>query len=527
MYASQQSTAIGRDSERKLLQLSPPRVKASPGDRNSRALSRGEMSGGGEVEAAAEAAPLLVPHEPPPATPAVGAEVRRQVGLAAPLVACSLLQYSLQVVSVMFAGHLNELSLSGASVASSFANVTGFSVLLGMGSALDTFCGQSYGAKQYDMLGTHTQRAIFVLMLMGLPVAFVLAFAGQILIALGQNPEISSEAGLYAVWLIPGLFAYGLLQCLTKFLQTQNIVHPLVVCSGATLILHILLCRVMIHCFDLGNRGAALSISLSYWFNVILLAIYVNVSEVGRRSWPGWSREALKLKDVHMYLRLAIPSTFMTCLEYWAFEMVVLLAGFLPNPKLETSILSISLNTMWMVYTIPSGLSSAISIRVSNELGAGNPQAACLSVFISGIMCLTEGILVAIITVLVRDIWGYLYSNEEEVVEYVATMMPILSISDFMDGIQCTLSGAARGCGWQKVCSVINLCAYYIIGIPSAVTFAFVLKIGGKGLWMGIICAMTVQILVLVVMLLHTSWNEEADKARARVQGSDGRMTLA
>ncbi|KAG8095208.1 hypothetical protein GUJ93_ZPchr0012g18868 [Zizania palustris] len=426
------------------------------------------MGGGGsEVEAAAgeasaSSSPLLHPHVLPPPPPAVGAEVRRQVALAAPLVACSLLQYSLQVVSVMFAGHLGELSLSGASVASSFANVTGFSVLLGMGSALDTFCGQSYGAKQFDMLGTHAQRAVFVLMLMGVPLAVVLAFTGQILIALGQNPEISSEAGLYALWLIPGLFAYGLLQCLTKFLQTQNIVQPLVVCSGVTLVLHILLCWVMVHCFDLGNRSAALSTSLSYWFNVILLAIYVKVSEVGRRSWPGWSRDALKLN-----------------LEYWAFEMVVLLAGFLPNPKLETSILSISLNTMWMVYTIPSGLSSAISIRVSNELGAGNPQAACLSVFISGIMCLTEGMLVAIITVLVQGTWGYLYSNEEEVVKYVATMMPILAISDFMDGIQCTLSGAARGCGWQK------------------------------GLWLGIICAMTVQILALVVMLLRTSWNEE------------------
>jgi len=52
--------------------------------------------------------------------------VRRQVGLAAPLVACSLLQYSLQVVSVMFAGHPGELSLSGASVAASF----GYSVLV-------------------------------------------------------------------------------------------------------------------------------------------------------------------------------------------------------------------------------------------------------------------------------------------------------------------------------------------------------------------------------------------------------------
>ncbi|XP_048539518.1 protein DETOXIFICATION 16-like [Triticum urartu] len=485
------------------------------------------MGGRGEASSAAmtaSSAPLLLPLAP---APAARDEVRRQVGLAAPLVACSLLQYSLQVVSVMFAGHLGELPLSAASVASSFANVTGFSVLLGMGSALDTLCGQSYGAKQYDMLGTHAQRAIFVLMLSSVPLAFVLAFAGQILTALGQNPEISYGAGTYARLLIPGLFAYGLLQCLTKLLQAQNIVHPLVVCSGVTLIFHIVLCWFLVQNSGLGYRGAALATSVSYWFNVILLALYVKFSEAGRRSWHGWSRAVLK--DVNLFLSLAIPSTFMTCLEYWAFEMVVLLAGFLPNPKLETSILSISLNTMWMVYTIPSGLSSAISIRVSNELGAGNPQAARLSVLISGIMCLVEGLLVVIITVSVRDVWGYLYSNEEEIVKYVSIMMPILATSNFMDGIQCTLSGAARGCGWQKVCSFINLCAYYAFGIPSAVIFAFVLKIGGKGLWLGIICAMVVQILALLVMMLHTNWDKEAEiaRARTRVQESDDTITFA
>ena len=181
-----------------------------------------------------------------------------------------------------------------------------------MGSALDTFCGQSYGARQYNMLGTHAQRAIIVLMFMGVPLAFILAFTGQILISLGQNPEISSEAGLYAQWLIPGLFAYGLLQCVTRFLQTQNIVQILVVCSGLTLLLHIMLCWFLVQTFGLGHKGAALAISISYWFNVALLAIYVKISEAGRRSWTGWSMEALRLEDVKGYMRLAIPSTFMT-----------------------------------------------------------------------------------------------------------------------------------------------------------------------------------------------------------------------
>lgn len=200
--------------------------------------------------------------------------------------------------------------------------------------------------------------------------------------------------------------------------------------------------------------------------------------------------------------------------------MVVLLSGLLSNPKLETSVLSISLNTMWIVYMIPTGLSSAVSIRVSNELGAGHPLKARLSVFVVFIIAMAEGLIVAVTTVLIRHVWGYIYSNEEEVVKYVSTMMPLLAASDFMDGIQCVLSGAARGCGLQKICSYINLGAYYAVGIPCAILLAFVMNVGGKGLWIGIICALTVQVLVLVSVILNIDWDKEARRARDRLQTS-------
>lgn len=43
----------------------------------------------------------------------------------------------------------------------------------------------------------------------------------------------------------------------------------------------------------------------------------------------------------------------------------------------------------------------------------------------------------------------------------------------------CNFSGAARGCGWQKLCAFINLGAYYVVGLPSSVLFAFVFHTGG------------------------------------------------
>ncbi|KAL7110652.1 hypothetical protein ACP275_05G039200 [Erythranthe tilingii] len=446
-------------------------------------------------------------------------EGKRQVRLAVPLIAVNMLHYCLQLISVMFVGHLGELPLSSASIATSFASVTGFSVLLGMGSALETQCGQAYGAKQFHMLGIYTQRAILVLLAISAALAAIWYNTASILVNLGrQDPEISAGAGDFNRWMIPGLFAYGILQCLVRFLQAQNIVVPMVITAAVSALIHIFACWILVFKFELGSRGAALANAASYWINVILLGFYIwfSSSERVKSTFTGFSRRAFD--DVLGFLKLAIPSAVMICFEYWSFEMVVLLSGLLPNPKLETSVLSISLSTCWMVYMISVGLGGAVSTRVSNELGAGNPQGARLAVCVAAVIATSEGVIIGASTILVRHIWGKLYSNEEEVIAYVARIMPLLALSDFLDGFQCVLSGAARGCGWQNLCAVVNLGAYYVVGIPCAVILAFVFHIGGMGLWMGIICGLSVQALALIIINLCTNWDHEAMKAVDRVR---------
>ena len=157
-----------------------------------------------------------------------------------------------------------------------------------MASALDTLCGQSYGAKQYHMLGIQMQRAMVVLSLVSIPLAVIWANTGLILTTLGQDPAISQEAQLFAHYMIPSIFAYGLLQCLVKFLQTQNIVFPMMITSGITTLLHLLICWILVFKSGLGVRGAALANSISYWINVLLLALYVKFSSSCAKSWTGF-----------------------------------------------------------------------------------------------------------------------------------------------------------------------------------------------------------------------------------------------
>lgn len=178
-----------------------------------------------------------------------------------------------------------------------------------MASALDTFCGQAYGARQFHMLSIHMQRAMVVLLLVSIPLAIIWANTRPILIACGQQKDIAEEAGLYARFMIPSLFAYGLLQCLVKFLQTQNIVFPMMLCAGITTLLHILVCWVLVFKSSLGYIGAALASSFSYWINVLLLVLYVKFSSSCSKTWTGFSKEAFH--DIVNFMRLAIPSAVM------------------------------------------------------------------------------------------------------------------------------------------------------------------------------------------------------------------------
>ncbi|KAK4843736.1 hypothetical protein QYF36_012017 [Acer negundo] len=179
---------------------------------------------------------------------------------------------------------------------------------------------KTYGAKQYRQMGILMQRAMLALLIVSIPLAFIWANTKSLLILAHQDPQIAEEAGIYAQFMIPSLFAYGLLQCLIRFLQTQNIVFPMMISSGITLLLHFPICWFLVFKSGLGSRGAAVANSVSYWINVLLSAAYVKFSSSCQKTWTGFSMEAFH--NIVNFLSLAIPSTVMVCLETWSFEMM-------------------------------------------------------------------------------------------------------------------------------------------------------------------------------------------------------------
>ncbi|GLT28867.1 hypothetical protein SLA2020_037710 [Shorea laevis] len=442
-------------------------------------------------------------------------ELKNLSYMAGPMVAVSFSLYVLQVVSMMMVGHLGELSLSGVAIATSITNVTGFSLLFGMSGALETLCGQAYGARQHQKVGTYTYCSIISLLPICIPISILWMFMDKLLILIGQDPQISTVACRYAVWLIPALFATAILQPLVRYFLSQGLIVPLLLSSSTTVFLHLSLCWALIYKMELGNIGAALAIGLSYWFNVTLLGFIMKYSASCEKTRILISQDMfLSIKE---FFSFALPSAVMICLEWWSFELLILLSGLLPNSKLETSVLSICLMTISLHFLIPYGISAAASTRVSNELGAGNPQAAKVAAIATVVLTAIEAISASITLFCCRYVFGYAFSNEKEVVNYVTEMAPLISLSIIVDSLHGAFSGIARGSGWQHIAACVNLGAYYLVGTPVGILLCFGKHFRGKGLWIGIVTGSTVQSTSLAIVTLFTNWQEQANKVRDRI----------
>ncbi|KAH8494349.1 hypothetical protein H0E87_020929 [Populus deltoides] len=431
-------------------------------------------------------------------------EGKDQVLFSLPMILTNAFYYLITLVSVMFAGHLGQLELAGATLGNSWCTVTGIAFMTGLSGALETLCGQGFGAKLYRTLGIHLQASCIISFLCSIIISIIWLYTEPLLIFLRQDPQISKAAALYLKYLIPGIFAFGFLQNILRFLQAQSVVMPLILLSGIPMCIHIGTAYALVHKTALGFRGASLAVSISLWISTLVLVIYVIYSKKFKHTWEGFSSESLR--HIPINLKLALPSAAMVCLEYWAFELLVLIAGVMPNAELTTSVIAMCVNTEDIAYMCTSGLSATVSTRVSNELGAGNPDKAKQAMATTLKLSVLLALLIVLALVIGHDIWAGFFTDDLSIIKAFASMTPFLAICIALDAFQVVFTGVTRGCGWQNLAVIVNVATFFCIGMPVATLLGFKFKLYSKGLWIGLICGLSCQTCTLLLITLRTKW---------------------
>ncbi|CAN6720579.1 unnamed protein product [Malus baccata var. baccata] len=369
---------------------------------------------------------------------------------------------------------------------------------LGMASALETLCGQAFGAKRHHMLGIYLQRSWIVLFLCCILLLPIYIFASPILKLLGQSDDVAEMTGVVSLWLLPMHFSYAFLFPLQRFLQSQLKNFVTLWVALVVLVFHALISWLFVYVLDFGVVGAAIALDISWWVSFFVLLGYVTCGWCPL-SWTGFSMEAIS--GLWEFVKLSTASGL----------------GILVLQNLDID--------DWTLTERDSFCGRLINLHDYECLGAHDSFsllrwnwaakfAAEVSVAESSLIALFFCILI----IAFRDNFGYIFTTNSDVIQRVNQMSYILGITILLNGVQPVLSGVAVGSGWQAWVAYINLFCYYIIGLPLGFVMGWVADLGVTGIWGGMILGGTaVQTVILGIVTSRRDWEKEAQKASQRV----------
>ena len=449
----------------------------------------------------------------------LSSEAWAQLLLALPVSASLFLRNSIDISSLIFVGHLtieSEHFLSAAGLASVTANMTGYSMLVGLAGALATLCSQAHGLGDKEALCLALQRSFLILpLLVALPVTILWCFSASILRGLRQDSAIANDAHLYLLSLIPALWASSFSISIQNWLHSQERMVAIFIITLIIAMLHPLWCYITIFVLNMGFLGAARAVSMSKCLELLLLYLYLQFSGILAANNFAWSRKCLDPNGWIPYLQYGLPNLLMMG-EWWASEIAIFMAGSLPSPETEVAAMSVFQSVNSMCFMLPSGFQVAASTRVGKHLGANDATSAGVSCSVAPAMAMMISALMAMLVLLLRSQLGLMFTEDERVLIVVKTLFLVLSLYVIFDGIQSALTGVLKGMGRQALAAPVVLIAYYVIGLPLAATFGFAFGLGwgATGICIGTTVGVAAQMTAYMLIVGWTDWDAEAERAQ-------------
>ncbi|KAG4992854.1 Protein DETOXIFICATION 53 [Glycine soja] len=447
-------------------------------------------------------------------------ELKSLANIACPMMMTNVLLYSRSAISMLYLGRQGKVELAGGSLAIGFANITANSFLKGLTMGMDPICCQAYGAKRWSVLSQTFCKTLCLLLLVAIPISLLWLNMAPLLHWLGQDPEVTKVAQVYMVFSIPELLAQVHLNPLRSFLRTQGLTTPLTIAASFAAILHLPINYFLATYLELGVKGIALATGLNSINMILGLVLYLVVSEKPLKPWEGVTILS-SFHDWRPLLTLALPSCISVCLEWWCYEIMLFLCGLLSNPQTTIATMGVLIQTTGFLYVFPFSLSAALTTQIGHSLGAGQPSRAQNTAKIGLFIAFALGVSAFVFLLFVRNVWGKLFTNETQIVDMVTAILPILGLCEIGNWPQTAACGILSGTARPYVGARINLCAFYLIGLPVAIFAAFMHRYQLRGLWFGMLAAQISCFCMMVYTLVQTDWGHQSRRAEQLAQTTD------
>jgi putative MATE family efflux protein len=255
----------------------------------------------------------------------------------------------------------------------------------------------------------------------------------------------------------------------------------------------------------LGVRGAALATVIG-----TICACVLSICSVLHRNGfvylgavKGWLADKLSVRSLLSVGSSAFVEQVCLRIGFLLFSMTVAHLG-----TTELAAHQIGMNMMHMSFTFGDGLSVASVTLIGQSLGRKRPDMAK----IYGSVAQKIGLICAFVVAVFYFFFGkslfLLFSNEQVILDYGATIMRVLSVMLFFQILQVVQFGCLRGAGDTRFTAMVSLISVTCIRPGISWLLCYPLGLGLVGAWLGTFCDQCVRFLMSFVRFRKGQWTK-------------------
>lgn len=437
--------------------------------------------------------------------------------LGFPLVGGHVAQFAIGMTDSIMLGWYGAAELAAVTLAGSYFFVF-FLMGAGFAIAVMPLVAAAAGAGEERQIRRATRMGLWLSLLFAVVAMPVLLYSEQILLALGQKPEVAGPASAYlqlAGWgLFPALLVMVFKSYLAALERTQIVLWITILAAVVNGLVNYALIFGNWGAPELGIAGAAYASIATQTVSLLAVAAYA--------LWVLPEHEILKnfhRPDWEMFARvfkLGMPIGLTNLSEVSLFAASAMMMGWLGTIPLAAH--GVAMTLAGLTFMVHLGLSNAATIRAGNAYGRGDRAHMALGAQVVIAMSLIMAFIGIAAFLLLPDPLISLFldpqePNKPEILIVGASLLAMAALFQLADGMQVIALGLLRGVQDTNWPMVIAALSYWAIGVPASYLFGFSFGWGGVGVWSGLVLGLCFAGVFLMLRFWRHSIKQTPERA--------------
>ena len=428
--------------------------------------------------------------------------------LSIPMVLEMLMESVFAVVDIFFVSKLGPEAVATVGITESMLTII-YAVAIGFSMATTAVIARRYGEKDYDKAALSAVQAILVAIIASVPIGLLGAFFSKDLLRLmGATGDIITEFSIYTTIMFSTNVVIMLIFIINAIFRGTGdatiSMRALWIANGINIVLD----PVLIFGFwifpEMGIAGAATATSIGRGIGVAYQ--FYKLSGSNTRINISMRHLVAKWDIMKNLIRVSLGGIgqFIIATSSWI-GLVRIMAEFgsiaLASYTIAIRILIFSILPSW-------GMSNAAATLVGQNLGAGQPERAEKSTWISaGVNMVFLGI-VGVIFFLFAENLVSIFTSDADVIDVGARSLRIMSYGYLAYAFGMVIIQAFNGAGDTKTPTIINFFCFWLLEIPLAYFLALEWGLNEEGVFYSIVVAEVALGIVGFILFKKGNWKQ-------------------